>query len=78
VSLSNWASNGLFVHSPADIQLNIEQVGNYDRGKLKNCEKTCPSATLSTTNTTWTDQDMNPGLCGEKPATDHLSCGRAN
>jgi hypothetical protein len=26
--------------------------------------KTCPSATLSTTNLTWTDQGSNPGLRG--------------
>jgi hypothetical protein len=31
--------------------------------------KTCPSATLSTTNPTWTD----PGLRGERPATNRLS-----
>jgi hypothetical protein len=37
--------------------------------------KTCPSATLSTTNTTWTDQGANPGLGCEKPATNRLSYG---
>jgi hypothetical protein len=37
--------------------------------------KTCPSATLSTTNPTWIDPDSNPGLCGERPATDDLSHG---
>jgi hypothetical protein len=31
--------------------------------------RTCPSATLSTTNPTWTD----PGLSGERPATNHSS-----
>ena len=36
--------------------------------------KTCPSATLSTTNPTWTD----PGLRGERPATNRLSHGTAN
>jgi hypothetical protein len=36
------------------------------QGKPKYSEKTCPSATLSTTNPTW------PGL---EPATNHLSCG---
>jgi hypothetical protein len=35
--------------------------------------KTCPSATLSTTNPTWTD----PGLRGERPATNRLSHGTA-
>jgi hypothetical protein len=35
--------------------------------------KTCPSATLSTTNPTCTDPDANPGLRGERPATNELS-----
>jgi hypothetical protein len=40
-------------------------------------EKTCPSATLSTTNLTWNYRGMNRGLCGEKPATNRLSYGTA-
>jgi hypothetical protein len=39
--------------------------------------KTCPSATLSTTNPTWTDRGSNTGLRGERPATDRLSHGNA-
>jgi hypothetical protein len=35
--------------------------------------KTCPSATLSTTNPTWTDPESNPGLRGGRPATNRLS-----
>jgi hypothetical protein len=37
--------------------------------------KTCPSATLSTTNPTLTDPGSNPGLCGGRSATDpnHLA-----
>jgi hypothetical protein len=35
--------------------------------------KTCPSATLSATNPTWTDPGSNPGLRGERPATNRLS-----
>jgi hypothetical protein len=35
--------------------------------------KTCPSATFSTTNPTWTSQGANPGLCGEMLATNCLS-----
>jgi hypothetical protein len=35
--------------------------------------ETCPSATLSTTNPTWIDQGANPGLRGERPATNDLS-----
>jgi hypothetical protein len=39
--------------------------------------KTCPSATLSTTNPTWTDQGSNPGLRDGRPATNRLSHGTA-
>jgi hypothetical protein len=37
----------------------------------------CPSATLSTTNPTWNDPGVNPGLRGERPATNRLSHGTA-
>jgi hypothetical protein len=40
-------------------------------------EKTCPSTTLSTTNPTWTDPGLDPGLRGERPATNRLSHGTA-
>ena len=36
-------------------------------------EKTCPSATLSTTNPTWTDPGSNPDLRGGRPATNLLN-----
>jgi hypothetical protein len=39
--------------------------------------KTCPSATLPTTNPTWTDPGSNPGLRGGRPATNRLSYGTA-
>jgi hypothetical protein len=39
--------------------------------------KTCPIATLSTTNPTWTDPGSNLGLRGERPATNRLSHGTA-
>jgi hypothetical protein len=35
--------------------------------------KTCPSATLSTTNPTWTDPGSNQVIRGERPATNRLS-----
>jgi len=41
----------------------------------KNSEKTRSSVTLSITNPTWTDQAANPGLRGERPATNRLSHG---
>jgi hypothetical protein len=43
------------------------------QGKPKYSEKTCPSATLSTTNPTWPDLGLNPGRRGGKPATKRLS-----
>jgi hypothetical protein len=39
--------------------------------------KTCPSATLSTTNPTWTDPGSNPGLRRGRPAANRLSHGTA-
>ena len=48
------------------------------RGKPKySGEKPCPIATLSTTNPTSTDLGSNPGLHGERPATNSLSHGTA-
>jgi hypothetical protein len=40
--------------------------------------KTCTSATLSTTNPTWTDPGSIPGLLGGRPAANRLSHGTAN
>jgi hypothetical protein len=45
-----------------------------DRGKRKNSEITCPSATLFTTNPTLTDPGANLGL-GERPATNLMIHG---
>jgi hypothetical protein len=39
--------------------------------------KTRSSAILSTTNPTWIDPGANPGLRGERPATNDLSHGTA-
>jgi hypothetical protein len=47
------------------------------QGKPKYSEKTCPSATLSTTNLTWPDPDLNPGRRGGKPGTNRLNYGAA-
>jgi hypothetical protein len=48
------------------------------QGKPKYSKKTCPSATLSTTNPTWADPGSNPGRRGGKPATNCLSYGAAS
>jgi hypothetical protein len=45
--------------------------------KPKYSEKTCPSATLSTTNPTWPDPGSNSGRCCGKAATNRLSSGAA-
>jgi hypothetical protein len=47
------------------------------QGKPKYSEKTCPSATLSTTNPTWIDLGSNPGRRCGKSATNRLSYGTA-
>jgi hypothetical protein len=47
------------------------------QGKPKYSEKTCTSATLSTTNPIWPDLGSNPGRRGGKPATNRLSYGAA-
>jgi hypothetical protein len=47
------------------------------QGKPKYSEKTCPSATLSTTNPTWLDLGSNPGRRSDKPATNRLRYGTA-
>jgi hypothetical protein len=53
------------------------QWNEIDRGKPTTRRKPCPSATLSTTNSTWTDPGSNPGLRSERPATNRLSHGTA-
>jgi hypothetical protein len=45
--------------------------------KIRTRRKPCPSATLSTTNPTWTDPGSNPGVRGERPAINRLSHGTA-
>ena len=49
-----------------------------DIGKPKYSGKTCPSATLSTTNPIWTDPGSNLSLRGGRPATNRLSHGTAS
>jgi hypothetical protein len=47
------------------------------QGKSMYSEKSCPSATLSTTNPTWQEPGANPGRRGGKPATNRCSYGAA-
>jgi hypothetical protein len=66
------------VHPSGDILAWRAMVEWYWQGKAKNSEKICPSATLSTTNLTWTDLGMNPSICNEKLVAKCLSDGVAN
>jgi hypothetical protein len=59
------------------VQVMEHQCTEIDRGKPTTRRKTCPSATLSTTNRTWTDPVSNTGIRGERPATNRLSHGTA-
>jgi hypothetical protein len=43
------------------------------RENWRTWRKTYPSATLSTTNLTWTEPGANPGLRCERPATNSQS-----
>jgi hypothetical protein len=49
------------------LQVMEYQWNEIDRGKPTTRRKTCQSATLSTTNLTWTDPGSNPGLRSERP-----------
>jgi hypothetical protein len=61
----------VFPHNGVPVEWNWQ-------GKTRNTRGiTCPSATLSTTNPTWTDPGSNPGLRGKRPATNRLSRGTA-
>jgi hypothetical protein len=51
---------------------------NEWQGKPRYSEKTCPGATLSTTNPTWPYPELNPARRGGKPATNRFSYGAAN
>jgi hypothetical protein len=51
---------------------------DIDRRKIKDSEKPCPSATLSTTNSIWTDLGVKQGFHSENLKTNHLSHGMAS
>jgi hypothetical protein len=50
---------------------------HIDGENRRNWRKSCPSATLSTTNATWIDLGANPGLRSERPVTNGLRHGTA-
>jgi hypothetical protein len=60
------------------MRVSVEQLLEWRlAGEPKYSEKTCPSATLSTTNPTWPDPGSKSGRRGGKPATNRLSYGGA-
>jgi hypothetical protein len=76
VRLCLWTAitNGPVVHPSDNIRICWNPGGMILTAKNRRTRaKTCPSDTLSTINATWTD----PGLRGERPATDRLSHGTA-
>jgi hypothetical protein len=80
VRLRLWTAttNGHIVHLSDDVWVWRTTVEWYWQGKTEKIRrKTFPSATLSATNSAWIDTDANPGLHGERPATNRLSHGTA-
>jgi hypothetical protein len=73
-AVPNWP----FVHPSDNTWVNTEQryIDN-NRGKRKTWKKTCLSATLSTTNSTWTILGAIPGVHDEKPVTNGPHNGTA-
>jgi hypothetical protein len=72
-----WPPRGLpFIHQMM-IYIKVESQDGMilTRENQRTWRKTCPSAILSTTNPTWPDPSVNPGLHGERLATNHLSHG---
>jgi hypothetical protein len=60
---------------PDDTSLESDSGMLFTGENRRTLRKTCPSATLSTTNPTWIDLGANPGLRGDRPATNDLSHG---
>jgi hypothetical protein len=79
VRLHLWtsATNIYIVHPPDDMSLESQSRMILTGENWRTWRKTCPSATLSTTNPTWIDTGMNPGLRTERTVTNHLSHGTA-
>jgi hypothetical protein len=63
--------HGPNVHPPDDMSLESDGGMILTEDNRRTRRKTYPSATFSTTNPTCTDPGANPGLRGERPATNH-------
>jgi hypothetical protein len=66
-----WQPTGLLFISQMIYDNGESQGIDIERGN----QRTCSSATMSTTNPTWTDPSANLGLCGKRPVTNYLSHG---
>jgi hypothetical protein len=73
----NCSHQGPVVHPPDDIWMCRVMVEWYRWEDWRTQRKTCPSATLSTTNPTWTEPGANSGLRSDRLATNHLNQGTA-
>jgi hypothetical protein len=62
----------LHSHSHVEFYLRIYSGVILARENLSTERKTWSIATLSTTNSTWTDLGLKQGLCGLRLVTDHL------
>jgi hypothetical protein len=73
------ATNRSTVHATGDMWIWTTMVELQWLGKTEKLKrKTCPSATLSTTNPTWINPGVNLGLRSERLAANQLSHGTAN
>jgi hypothetical protein len=79
--LGTSATNWRIVPSPDDDECGVVGGMRIGRGN-RSTQKTCPSATLSTTNPTWPDLGSNPGygaafllhIFGDEYKREHLPC----
>ena len=64
-----------YMVSVTDEHMKTEQWYDNNRKKQKYRKRTCPSATLSTTNPTWIGLGFNSGIREDRPATKRLRHG---
>jgi hypothetical protein len=73
-----WTAATNIIFRPlGDIWVQRAMVEWQQQGKSKNSKKNLSNSTLSATNPTLTDPWANPGLRGERPATNCMSNGGA-
>lgn len=75
IALWKWAPEWLFLHTPVETQVNMEQWWNNTDGENQRTQRKNWPGLLPTTNLTFTDLGTNPGFQSEKPGTNHPSYG---